>query len=173
MRHLFGLIALLAIVTTQPALARPLERELPLNRSACWERIYDAAHLSAHPRQKVAEIRLVHIASPGGQDPAGLYLQLYFNLRERRANADAAHDFKYGGFCKPVGRALRCEAEWEAGTFTVEAGAGGLLVRNGGIVANPLEYDAEDIADGAVKIPAKPDDGAWSLKPARGECRIE
>ncbi len=168
-----SLIALLAIATMEAALARPLERELPPDRSACWERLYDAAHLGAHPRQKVVEVKLVHIAGPGDADRAGLYLQLYFNLRERRTNPSGAHDFKYGGFCRARGRVLRCEAEWAAGVFTIEAGAGGLLVRNGGIVANPLEYDSEDIADGAVKIPAKPDDAAWALRPARGECRIE
>lgn len=174
MRYVSGLIAALAAAMAQSAVARPLERELPLKRAACWERVYDAAHLSAHPRQKVAGIRLVHIATAEDQGPAGVYLQLYFNLRQRRGNAGTAHDYKYGGFCKAAGFGLRCEAEWDAGVFTVEPGQrGDLLVRNRGIVANPLEYDSEDIADNAVKIPAKPDDGAWALKPAGSECKIE
>jgi len=50
---------------------------------------------------------------------------------------------------------------------------GTLDVRNGGIIANPSNYDSEDIADNAVKLPAKPYDGAWSLSPATGECRVE
>lgn len=172
MRRIAIIASGVAALAALPAVARPLDRELPLRRVACWERVYDAAHLAAHPRQTIAEIRLVHTPSPDGGDAAGLYLQLYLNLRQRVSNS--AHDYKYGGFCKTQGRGLRCEAEWEAGVFTVEAGPNGaLVVRNGGITANPLEYDSEDIADNAVKIPARPDDGIWSLRPAAGACRVE
>ena len=47
-------------IAALPAMARPLERELPLKRDACWERTYDDAHLRANPQQKVTKIRLVH-----------------------------------------------------------------------------------------------------------------
>ena len=57
--------------------------------------------------------------------------------------------------------------------LTVVAPQGALDIRNGGIVANPNPYDAEEIADGAVKIPAKPDDGLWRLMPATDACEIE
>ncbi len=69
---------------------------------------------------------------------------------------------------------MRCVPEWEAGRWRIERGPDGTLdVRNGGIVANPDPYDAEEIADGAVRIPAKPDDGVWRLMPAADTCGIE
>jgi hypothetical protein len=156
------------------AQARPLERELPPARAACWERVYDAAHLASHPQQKVARVRLVHLPenwSEAGQ--GGFYVALYFNLRQR-VRADQRFDYQLGGICKASDRGLRCVPEWEAGSWRIERGPNGALdVRNGGIVANPNPYDAEEIAEGAVRIPAKPDDGLWRLSPASGPCGIE
>ena len=166
------LALMLILPPLMPASARPLERELPLRREACWERSYDAAHLAAHPRQKVAAIRLLHSPPQDGSAPGKVYLQLHFNLRERKSSSN--YDYAYGGYCKAAGQALRCESEWEAGIFHVLRGPGGTLdVRNSGIIANPSNYDSEDIADNAVKLPAKPDDGTWRLMPAAGACPVE
>ncbi|MGX1790431.1 hypothetical protein ACWIGM_27035 [Bosea sp. NPDC055332] len=154
--------------------ARPLERELPPTRAACWERVYDAGHLAAHPQQKVARIRLVHLPEnwpEAGQ--GGFYVALYFNLRQR-VKADQSFDYQLGGICKAAGQGMRCVPEWEAGSWRVERGPNGALdIRNAGITANPNPYDAEEIADGAVRIPAKPDDGLWRLSPASGPCGME
>lgn len=156
------------------AQARPLERELPARRAVCWERVYDAAHLASHPQQKVARIRLVHLPqnwSETGQ--GGFYVALYVNLRQR-AKVDQSFDYQLGGICKASGRGLRCVPEWEAGSWRIERGPNGALdIRNDGIIANPNPYDAEEIADGAVRIPAKPDDGLWRLSPASGPCGLE
>lgn len=156
------------------AQARPLERELPPARAACWERVYDAAHLASHPQQKVARIRLVHLPQnwpEAGQ--SGFYVALYVNLRQR-VKVDQSFDYQLGGICKASGQSLHCVPEWEAGSWRIERGPSGALdIRNGGIIANPNPYDAEEIADGAVKIPAKPDDGLWRLSPASGPCGME
>jgi len=156
-----------------PAMARPLERELPPKLDACWERAYDEAHLRANPQQKVTKIRLIHKPGNWQAEPhATLYVALYFNLRQRTtANR---FDYQIGGFCKPQGKSLRCVPEWDAGSWRLESGPQDALdIRNGGIIANPNPYDAEEIADGAVKIPAKPDDGLWRLMPASDACEIE
>ncbi len=154
--------------------ARPLEEELPPTRAACWERRYDEAHLAAHPQQKVARIRLVHLPDTWRAEPSrGIYVALYIKLR-RRVNAGAGYDYQLGGFCRPRGQGLHCVPEWEAGSWRLVQGPRGTLdIRNGDIVANPNPYDAEEIADGAVAIPARPDDRVWRLAPATGECRIE
>lgn len=173
MRSAAILAAMLLPALAIPAVARPLERELPPRRDACWERIYDEAHLKAHPGQKVTRIRLVHLPSkwPDGQANS-FYVLLYFNLRQR--NALTGFDYQLGGFCKPSGDGLRCEPEWEAGTWRIERGPNGTVrVRNSGLSANPNPYDAEEIADNAVRIPAKPDDGVWQLSPANGPCELE
>ena len=39
------------------------ESQLLPDRDTCWERIYDDAHLKAHPRQQVVQIRLFHLPS--------------------------------------------------------------------------------------------------------------
>ena len=156
------------------AQARPLERELPPKANACWERSYDAAHLASHPRQKVARIRLLH--SPRNWQPGeggSLYVMLYFNLRGR-VNPGQSFDYQLSGFCKTAGQGLRCVPEWDAGSWRIERGPNGALdIRNAGITANPNPYDAEEVADDAVSLPAKPDDGLWRLSPASGRCEIE
>ena len=171
---LIATIGLAASLLAGPADARPLETELPPKRAACWERSYDAAHLAAHPLQKVSRIRLVHL--PGdwkAEASRGFYVVLYLDLRQR-VKAASDYDYQISGFCKPRGQGVRCVPEWEAGSWLLERGPGGTLdIRNGGIIANPNPYDAEEIADDAVKIPAKPDDGVWRLVPAAGACRIE
>lgn len=165
-------IAMLIPVAAAAAAERPLARELPPNRAACWERVYDEAHLKAHPRQLVAAVRLVHLPQTWQARTGSFYVQLYFNLRERRAIT--GYDFQLGGFCKPNGKALRCEPEWDAGTWRIERGPNGtLVVRNGNITVNPNPYDAEEIADNAARVRAKPDDGVWRLSPASGPCEIE
>ena len=167
-----SLTACLALAA--PASARPLESELPPKRAACWERSYDAAHLAAHPQQKVSRIRLVHLPDDWKAAPSrGFFVVLYINLRQR-AKATSDYDYQLSGFCKPRGQGVQCVPEWEAGSWRIERGPQGTLdIRNAGIVANPNPYDAEEIADNAVRIPARPDDAIWRLKPASDACRIE
>lgn len=171
----FALMAMLLVASplVPPAQARPLESELPLRRAACWERAYDEAHRKANPRQKIARIRLVHLPETWSGTPAqGIFVMLYMNLRQRTTSHD--YDYQLSGFCKARGQDLHCVPEWEAGSWRISRGPHGTLdIHNHGIVANPNPYDAEEIADGAVKIPAKPDDGVWRLQPASGACRIE
>jgi hypothetical protein len=157
-------LALVLAFMAAPAFARPLEDELPVHSAACWQRTYDAAHLKAHPKQKVARIRLAHT---GGEADGTLYLALDINLR-KRANY-GAFDYVLGGYCKPDGAALTCVPEWDAGSFTIEKGPKQtLLVRNHHMVVNPSNYDSEDIADNAVDL-SRTDDAVWLLKPVYPE----
>lgn len=168
-----GLLALMiSLPHVAPAMAHPLERELPPRREVCWERLYDAAHLAAKPRQKVTQIRLMHMPPAAPYEDGKVYLQLHFNLRDRKTSG--TYDYAYGGFCKARGQALRCQSEWEGGVFHVARGPGGTLdIRNSGLIINPSNYDSEDISDDAVRVPAKPDDGVWRLSPATRACTFE
>lgn len=119
-------------------------------------------------------IRLVHLPQRWPEaGPGAFYVALYLNLRQR-VRPEQSFDYQLGGFCKASGQGLRCVPEWEAGSWRIERGPDGTLdLRNAGIVANPNPYDAEEIADGAVRIPARPDDGLWRLSPASGPCGME
>ncbi len=167
-------LIVLMLALAGSAQARPLERELPPKANACWERSYGAAHLGKHPRQKVARIRLLHAPESWQPGEGGsVYIMLYISLRER-LKPEQNFDYQLGGFCRAAGQGLRCVPEWDAGSWRIERGPNGALdIRNAGIIANPNPYDAEEIADGAVQIPARPDDGVWRLSPASGTCQLE
>ncbi len=157
-----GLSIAVVLACATPALARPLEMQLPYGKEACWERSYDAAHLAAHPGQKVVGIKLAKVAE--STDFPQTAVTLYINLRKRTAESDGGYDYSNTAFCKGSGKALACENEYGLGKFRIEAAPnGGLIIRNPGIWANPNPYDAEEKADDAVSIPAKPDDGSWLL----------
>lgn len=167
--HLALALALPPLLGAAPAAANPLERLLPSDREVCWERIYDTPHLIAHPAQKVIAVRLVSApAAYTGRRFDYLPVTLSFNLRERRGTSDPRdYDYSLVGLCRVAGKGLRCLTEYDAGSWRLEAGpAGSLDVRNGGMIANPSEHDAEEIADDAVRISARPDDGLWRLSAA-------
>ena len=113
------------------------ESQVLPERDACWERIYDDAHLKAHPRQQVVQIRLLHLPSRWPQPAQGVtFVELEMNLRTRTHGSDA-FDYSLGGFCKPSPGELHCEPEWHAGSWRIERGAdGSLVVRNNDITVN-------------------------------------
>lgn len=161
-RRATGLSLAIVFASVAPSLARPLEQQLPHGKEACWERSYDAAHLAAHPGQKVIGLKLAKMAE--GPDLPQTAVTLYINLRKRTAENDGGYDYSNTALCKPSGSGLACENEYGLGKFRIEAAPnGGLLIRNPGIWANPNPYDAEEKADDAVSIPAKPDDAGWLL----------
>jgi hypothetical protein len=83
------------------------ESQLLPDRDTCWERIYDDAHLKAHPRQQVVQIRLFHLPSRWPRPAPGVtFVALEMNLRTRTHGSDAL-DYSLGGFCKPSPRGLR------------------------------------------------------------------
>lgn len=171
------LVIMTALVAAAPlgAGARPLEAELPRDGKACWERAYDEAHLAAHPKQQVTAIRLVHLPEDWQETENGrFYVSLRFKLRGKAGSGDYAYSL--GAFCGPSKGALVCKNEWDAGTWAIQRAGGGLMIRNAGtIIANPIPYDAEEVADGAVRIKAEPDDKAWLLtsRTAGPSCKIE
>jgi hypothetical protein len=163
-----AIAAPLFLAATAPVMA---ESQLLPDRDACWERIYDDAHLKAHPRQQVVRIRLRHLPSRWPQPAQGVtFVELEMNLRTRTHQSDA-FDYSLGGFCKPNPGGLRCEPEWHAGSWQIERGANGsLIVRNNDITVNPSSSAAEERSDDAVTLKAADDEAAWRLQRMSGPC---
>jgi hypothetical protein len=171
-------------LTFVPALAVPLilaatntviaESPLLPDRDACWERIYDDAHLKAHPRQQVVQIRLFHLPSRWPRPaPEVTFVALEMNLRARTHGSDA-FDYSLGGFCQPSGGGLLCKPEWRAGSWRIEPGANGsLIVRNDDITVNPSSSAAEERSEGAVTLKAADDEAAWQVQRMSGPCNYD
>lgn len=163
------------VLAMEMAAARPLEAELPKDARACWSRAYDDAHLKAHPRQQVTGLKLVHLPEDWPQAEGGrFFVDLKFNLRKRVKAQD--YDYSISAFCGASKSGLLCVNEWDAATYRIDRASGGIVIRNAGtIIANPIPYDAEEVADGAVRITAAPDDKAWLLttRTSDASCRIE
>ena len=88
-------ILMLALLTVSGAAAKPLA-------PGCFARTYDAAHLAAHPDQRVRRIVLrVEPAASDGRVPFGLEL----STRNRRPVWHA------GGTCEPAGAAWSCRPD--------------------------------------------------------------
>jgi hypothetical protein len=160
-------LAALVMSGPAPAAANPLEKELAALSNSCWERTYDAAHLKAHPGQKVVRIRLsAHVQEDGSV--AG---RLGINLR-RRIGAGDPFDYAAFGYCTARKDFLDCPSQWDAGSFLIEKAKGGLKVYNKGMIVNPSNYDAEDVAPGAVELNMF-EDGSWLLTRSKDEgCDI-
>ena len=145
------------------------------DREACWERIYDDAHLKAHPRQQVVKIRLLHLPSRWPQPAQGVtFIELEMNLRTRIHGGDA-FDYRLGGFCKPSPGGLRGVRQNErAGSWQIEPGTNGsLVVRNNDITVNPSSSAAEERSDDAVTLKAADDEAAWRLQRMSGPCSYD
>jgi hypothetical protein len=165
------LVAPLVLAATNTVTA---ERPLLPDLDACWERIYDDAHLKAHPRQQVVQIRLFHLPSRWPQPASGVtFVELEMNLRAR-AHGNDSFDYSLGGFCQPSGGGLFCKPEWRAGSWRIELGANGsLIVRNHDIIVNPSASAAEERSEDAVTLKAANDEAAWRLQRMPGACHYD
>src|SRR3984885_767722 len=60
------------------------ESQVLPNRDGCWERVYDDAHLKAHPMQQVVRISLFYLPSRWPPPSLGVtFVALEMNLRAR------------------------------------------------------------------------------------------
>jgi hypothetical protein len=141
---------LAALALAAPALAEvkresPLPGHLPLGVEACFGRVYDAAHLREHPRQRVTSFHLLRDFTPdtnsenepqtrqelldaeGGE--GGIGLTAYVRLRDRKG--------VYSNYfsCRPgEGGAVFCGIDCDGGSFLMRPRGGSLLIENKGFV---------------------------------------
>jgi hypothetical protein len=151
------LLASILVLTFTAQHALAASKPKVTSKTACWQRVYTAAELKKHRRQKVSMVQLLVETQEDGSVAATLGL----NLRKR--TGEGKYDYAMGGTCKPKGQTLACTPQWDAGSFILEKGArDGLRVKNRKLVINPSNYDSEDIADKAINF-RKSDDAIWLL----------
>ncbi len=107
----------------------PAEKILPAEpgRKACWRRIYDANHLAAHPRQKVAE--LTFFLRVSGYDAGGNYVfknpdHIYYNFALSLKRRGDKRALATGGDC--LGETTAdCVVDCDGGKVTIDKLPGG------------------------------------------------
>ncbi len=178
-----GLTALaMAFVLSAPAGAQdgkkesPLPKEMPLATDICFGRVYDAAHLASHPKQRVTSF---HVAREFTPDPNSEYdpgspqelkdndgldgritVAAYVRFRDRP-----------GVFANTLscvrddsGRA-RCGIDCDGGQFTLKSSAGSLLLENEGFVVVGGCEASEDDSDNREFVSPGQDDRLFRLDP--------
>ena len=159
-------LAILTILLAMPAAQAETLAQMLKGKggNSCWQRVYSAPELAAHPKQRVASIRLISEVQEDGSLAASL--DLNFRVRTHTWK----YDYDISGFCKAHGQGLLCQPEWDAGTFVLEKGArNGLRVRNQKLIVNPSNFDSEEVAPGAVDM-SKSDDAVWLLFAAKDDA---
>jgi hypothetical protein len=125
----FAVVGLAYVMPTVPAMAQPVEpgaegelaNLLPpeVGRRVCYARRYDAAHLNAHPQQKVAEIkfRLAYYRhDPDDYAPQG-QRNYYFAVLARLRGQDET--LTSIGECVPFEGQISCGVECDGGGFAL------------------------------------------------------
>jgi hypothetical protein len=174
-----GLAAMLAATAT-PALTQEPDAPAALqavlaatpNARQCFARIYDRAHLAAHPGQKVAELGFRMIwRKVDGECGGGDCLQGYgFQLKVRRRNDK--RPFAASGPCLERDGKAFCGVECDGGGLYVTKNAdGSLLLSFGDSWGIRLgEECGEDSGETTELLPGK-DDRVFRLDPLpAGQC---
>lgn len=123
----------------------PLPDKMPLAKEACFGRDYDAAHLAAHPRQRVTSLYLFRDFAPDAnaevayEDPATLRdndgdnghinLDAYVRLRDRKGVYSNTFSCSRGD-----GGDVFCAIDCDGGSFRLTSRGDGLELRNEGFV---------------------------------------
>ena len=142
-------LALATALLAVPALAQerssPLPSHLPLGVEACFGRTYDAAHLSAHPKQRVTSFHILRDFDPDRHkeheprsraemieidgDNGDVTLNAYLRLRDRKGVYT-----NYFNCRRTEKGAVQCGIDCDGGIFLMRPSGGSLLVENQGFV---------------------------------------
>lgn len=147
-----ALLGLTGLVADQPFQAlsggcggqAQAQTSLAANQPACYGRVYDQAHLSKHPRQKVTSLyvwRSVedrkeaenYTARKAEDQPEGFGVDAYVTFRDRRGNFQ--NSLWCGGPGDDSKGKNRCSIDCDGGSFVLEQdNANSMLLRNNGFV---------------------------------------
>ena len=91
----------------------------------CYARVYDAAHLAAHPRQRLTRfvLRESSLGAPLKSDE--FELTFAFNLKR------VDDTYQSEAICRDAAVAVHCQVEGDGGDFTLRADPSGLLLTVG------------------------------------------
>jgi hypothetical protein len=122
-----------------------LREHFPVGVDACFGRTYDAAHLRAHPKQRVTSFHILHDFSPDqnteeepqsreeliqNDTPDGdIGLTAYVRLRDRKGVYS-----NYFGCRRGENGVVTCGIDCDGGTFVLRPSGGALLIENQGFV---------------------------------------
>jgi hypothetical protein len=182
-----ALPVLLAISIASAAAAQerasPLPKHLPLGQEACFGRVYDAAHLKKHPKQRVTAFHLFRdfTPDPNKETPqetretlvaddgeGGISVTAYVRFRNRPGL------FFNGLHCgmSADGDKVRCGIECDGGGFFVKGAGQSLLLENQGFVVVGGCGASEDEAEQADFVKPGADDKVFRLDPLPlAQCR--
>ena len=163
---LAGLGALTLIAPAYGDGPRALANHFGPHRNSCYQRVYDEAHLKAHPQQRVAMIRFENF--PDVYGPVGEDGKVYFDEKTGEvtfsiivAFRDHPHKlYSNDGACYPEGGKLRCGIDCDGGSFTLsDAGKTDIMLHNEGFRVTVCEGDDEATA----WVDPEPDDKDFKL----------
>lgn len=98
-------------------------RDTHFTGGACFERVYDPAHLKAHPQQTVRRFFLGGTGPEWVLDPGQFALDFGFEL------VGSLDVYTGIAICVPAGANADCHVEGDGGSFVVEPNGGGLRIR--------------------------------------------
>lgn len=154
----------------------PMPSHLPLRTEACFGRVYDPAHLSAHPRQRVTAF---HIAREFKADPNSEYeptpesearnadgsdgrisVTAYVRFRDRKGV------YANGLSCwKTDGAKVLCGIDCDGGSFALRPAGQSLLLDNNGFVVVGGCGASEDEQENEEHVLPGADDRTFRLDP--------
>ncbi|WP_421726431.1 hypothetical protein [Bauldia sp.] len=91
----------------------------------CYTRTYDAAHLAAHPQQRVTSFYVVDSGPGNAASVQDFVVSFGFTVK------DSGDVYASAASCQAVPQGVQCWVDGDGGTFTLEGNGGGLRVRVG------------------------------------------
>jgi hypothetical protein len=175
------LVCAAAVVFSLSAAAQELKKEsplpshLPLKAEACFGRIYDAAHLSAHPKQRVTSF---HIARQFREDPN---LEVDPTPEQEMKDIDGEHGrvlvtayvrfrdkkgvYSNGLSCGQNDGKVFCGIDCDGGSFNLKPSGQSLLLENNGFVVVGGCGASEDEQENEEYVRPGADDKTFRLDP--------
>lgn len=173
---LLALVASLSCANAQEKKASPLPSHLPLLKEACFGRVYDAAHLASHPKQRVTAFHLSRefTADPFTEDPSWdpkelrnfdgddgrILVTAYVRFRDRQGV------FSNGLSCvRNDNGTVRCGIDCDGGSFNLKAGGPSILLENEGFTVVGGCGASEEDQDNLEIVKPGADDKLFRLDP--------
>ncbi|AMS40280.1 hypothetical protein AA2016_1346 [Aminobacter aminovorans] len=143
---------------------------------ACFGRIYDEAHLKAHPKQQVTEMQFriaYYIHEPDAFYPKG-QRNYYFEVLARLRGHKQAKPLSAMGECSPSddGKSIFCGVDCDGGGVMVKRSVGGKIVVDLEALGRlRMTSDCGEDEEGGVELLSGADDKRFLLsKQASSEC---
>jgi hypothetical protein len=153
----------------------PLPSHLPLKTEICFGRVYDGAHLSAHPKQRVTSFHLARefredrnlefeptpaqeLKDQDGTD-GRVNVSAYVRFRDRKGVYSNALS------CAKDDKTVRCMIDCDGGSFNLKPAGQSLLLENEGFVVVGGCGASEDEQENEEHVSPGADDKVFRLDP--------